>query len=130
MSADLDATRRLAGSQHHRYRPASFGVVDMDRQEAAFVIMGVEQRQLLMTVHDVAGVVDIENDRRGLALVRRNPLIDQGIVRRITSFSEGAFSSRDRVGCEHKSAPESGSRPQANLNAGSVRRKSRSSASS
>ena len=49
---------------------------------------------------------------------------------RITSRSPGAFSQRERVGCEHRSTPLSGSRPQASLSAGSVRRLSRSSASS
>jgi hypothetical protein len=39
----------------------------------------------------------------------------------MASLSDGAFSSRDSVGCEQRSAPESGNRPQASLNAGSVR---------
>jgi hypothetical protein len=30
----------------------------MDRQEAAFVVMRIEQRQLLMAVHDVDGVIE------------------------------------------------------------------------
>jgi hypothetical protein len=29
----------------------------MDRQEAALVAMGVEERELLMPVHDIAGIV-------------------------------------------------------------------------
>src|ERR671926_526595 len=49
---------------------------------------------------------------------------------RITSRSPGAFSQREMVGCEHRSTPLSGRRPQASLSAGSVRRLSRSSASS
>ena len=36
-------------------------------------------------------------------------------MRRITSQRRGAFSSRDRVGCEHRSPPVSGSRSQASL---------------
>ncbi len=44
----------------------------------------------------------------------------------MVSFSVGAFSQRETVGCEHKSVPVSGSRPQASLNAGSERRKSKS----
>jgi hypothetical protein len=35
----------------------------MDRQKAAFVVVRVEQRQLLMPVHPVEGVVDIQRDR-------------------------------------------------------------------
>ncbi len=66
MGAHLDTRRGLAGAQHDRDGTRALGVVDMDRQEAALVIMGVEERELLMPVHDIAGVVDIENDRRGL----------------------------------------------------------------
>ena len=51
------------------------------------------------------------------------------IIRAI-SIREGAFSSRDMVGCEHKGAPVSGSRPTASLNIGSSRKLSQSSASS
>src|SRR5277367_631372 len=77
MSAHFDAARRLAGSQHDRDRTASLGVVDMDRQKTALVVMSVEQRELLMAVRDIAGVVDVENDARGFAFVRRHPLIDE-----------------------------------------------------
>jgi hypothetical protein len=31
----------------------------VDRQEAAFVVMGVEQRKLLTAVHDIDGVIDV-----------------------------------------------------------------------
>jgi hypothetical protein len=65
MDTDLDAARRLAGPQHDRHGPALLRVVDVDRQEAAFVIMGVEQRELLMAADDIAGVVDIRGDRCG-----------------------------------------------------------------
>ena len=43
-----------------RPRRRSARVVDVDRQEAALIVMGVEQRELLMPVYDIAGVVDIE----------------------------------------------------------------------
>ena len=36
----------------------------------------------------------------------------------MTVFRSGAFSQRETVGCEHRSPPLSGSRPQASLNAG------------
>ena len=42
-------------------------VVDVDGP--ALVIMGVEQRQLLMAVDDVAGIVDVERHRLGLSRV-------------------------------------------------------------
>jgi hypothetical protein len=34
----------------------------VDRQEAALVIMSVEQRELLMAVDDIASIVDVERD--------------------------------------------------------------------
>ena len=37
MSTHLDAGRRLTRPQHDRDRAAAFGVIDMDRQEAALV---------------------------------------------------------------------------------------------
>ncbi len=40
-------------------------------------------------------------------------------IRRIRSRKLGAFSQRETVGCEHRSRPVSGSRPQASLNPGS-----------
>ena len=45
------ACGRLAFAQNHRHRLAAGSFVDVDRQEAAFVVVRVEQRQLLMTVH-------------------------------------------------------------------------------
>ena len=43
----LLARRRLARTQDHRHRAAGGGVIDVDRQEAALVMVGVEQRLLL-----------------------------------------------------------------------------------
>ena len=63
--ADLGAGRRLARAQEHRHRLAALHMVDVDRQEAAGVVVGVEQRHLLVTVHRIAGVVDVEGDGRG-----------------------------------------------------------------
>ena len=51
----------------------------MDRQEAAFVIMSVEQRELLLAVDDIAGVVDVQVDGCGLARVAVHPCVDQGV---------------------------------------------------
>ena len=130
MGANLDADGRLAGTQDDRDGSALLRVIDMDRQKAALVVMGVEQRELLMAVDDIAGVVDVERDGGGAS--HRKPSIDRRACRSGGSHlsAAGAFSSRDRVGCEHRSRPLSGSRPQASLNAGSERRSSRSSASS
>ena len=79
MGAHFDAPWCFARSQHDCDGTASFSVVDVDGQEAALIIMGVEKRKLLVAVHDIAGVVNIENDGRGLAFIGRHPLIDQGI---------------------------------------------------
>ena len=70
MAADLLARGRLAGTQDHRHRAAGCGVVDVDWQEAALVVMGVEQRKPLMAVDDVDRIVDIEGHgfgRHGIA---------------------------------------------------------------
>ena len=60
----------MPGPEDHRDGTAGGGVVDVDRQKAARVVVGVEQRQLLLAVHHVAGVVDVQGDggwRHGVA---------------------------------------------------------------
>ena len=79
MGTHLDAARRLAGPQHNRNGPALLRVVDVDRQEAAFVIMSVEQRKLLMAVDDIACVVDVERDGCWLARIAIHPCVDQDV---------------------------------------------------
>src|SRR3954469_21284152 len=44
MATDLDARGRLAGPQDHGHRTTGGGVVDVDRQKAALVEVGVEER--------------------------------------------------------------------------------------
>ena len=63
--ADLGARRRLSRTQENRHRLAALHMIDVDGQEAAPVVMGVEERQLLVAVHGIAGVVDIERDGGG-----------------------------------------------------------------
>ena len=58
----LGPVRGLAGAQDHRDRLAGDRLVDVDRQEAAPVVVGVEERELLVTVDPVLGVVDVEHD--------------------------------------------------------------------
>ena len=58
----LGPVRRLAGAQDDRHRLAGGRLVDVDRLEAAAVVVGVEQRQLLAAVDPVLGVVDVEQD--------------------------------------------------------------------
>jgi hypothetical protein len=79
MGPHLDATRRLAGPQDDGHRSAAIRIVDVNRQEAALVIMRIEQRELLAAVDDVASIVDIESNRRRFPRVTIHPCIDQGI---------------------------------------------------
>jgi hypothetical protein len=58
----LGPVRGLAGPQDHRHRLARDRLVDVDRQEAPLVVVGVEEGELLTAVRRVAGVVDVEHD--------------------------------------------------------------------
>ena len=49
-------------------------------REAARIVMGVEQRQLLMTVNDVERVVDVEGDTFGRRAIARQPQIDEDLA--------------------------------------------------
>src|SRR3546814_19264484 len=68
---DLRAVRRLAGAQDDGDRLARRGLVDVDRLEAAAVVVGVEQRELLRTVDAVLGVVPPVPLRRPEARLNR-----------------------------------------------------------
>ena len=72
-----------------------------------------------MPVYDIAGVVDTENDGRGLPFIGGHPLIDERPREPDRILSEGAFSNRDSVGCEHRVRARSGGRPASELEAGS-----------
>ena len=69
MAAHLLARRRLARAQQHRHRSADRGVLDMDRHWAQGQAPWALNTQLLMTVNDIGGVVDIERHRRGWGLI-------------------------------------------------------------
>ncbi len=56
--------RRLAGAQQHRDRTAGRSVVDVDRQKAALAVMAIPKRELLIAVHDIAGIIDVQRHRR------------------------------------------------------------------
>ena len=62
MAPHLATRGRLARAQDHRDGTAGGGVVDVDRQKAALSVMSVEQRQLLLAVHHITGVVDVESN--------------------------------------------------------------------
>src|SRR6266404_2611320 len=60
VTAYLCARGCLAGAQEHSDRPACRRVVDMNWQETALVVMGIEQGELLMALNDINRIVDIE----------------------------------------------------------------------
>ncbi len=62
MAAHFLAGRCLAWPQNDRHGASGRGVINMDRKKATLIIMRVEQRQLLMTMRDIASIVDIERD--------------------------------------------------------------------
>ena len=107
----LGAVGRLAGTQDHRHRLAGGRLVDVDGQEAAAVVMGVEQRQLLAAMHPVLGVVDVQQDaprdlgeavaeqvhhRHHHALQRRRP-------RQVLQAADGRL--RAQVGAAFRQSP-------------------------
>ena len=126
---DLGPVRGFAGPQDHRDRPAGDRLVDVDRQKAAAVVVGVEERELLAAMGPVLGVVDVEHDpARHLSKLSQNSSTMAAIIR-LSAVALGRFSSRHMVGCEHRSGPLSGGRPTAILKAGSARSASQSFAS-
>ncbi len=70
--ADLLAGRPFSGTKHGGDE-AALAVEHDDRLKAVFVVMGIEQPQLLAAVHRIERVVDVEDDalghlREGLAV--------------------------------------------------------------
>jgi hypothetical protein len=49
--------RRLAGAQDHHHRLAALGVIDVDGQEPALVVVGIPERALLAAVHAIKRVI-------------------------------------------------------------------------
>src|SRR5487761_1455272 len=78
MGAYLLAVWCLSWTQDGQNAMASIGIIDMDGKEAALVVMCIEQRQLLVAVYGVGGVVDVEGDSLGCALVTLAPQIHHG----------------------------------------------------
>ena len=70
---------RRAGPQQHRHGARCCGIVDMDWQEAALVVVGVEQRELLMPVHDIDGVVDVQGDGTRRTRIAGAVDVDHGV---------------------------------------------------
>ena len=63
-SAGLASAGAAGRAQHGGHRPA-LAIEHHDRLEAVFVVVGVEEPQLLRAMHRVEGVVDVEDDPAG-----------------------------------------------------------------
>lgn len=79
MPPDFDPAWRLARAKNDSNRAGVFGIIDVDRQEAPFVIVSIEQRQLLMTMNGIAGLIDIKSDGVRRAFVASSPLVNQSL---------------------------------------------------
>ena len=64
-SRDPVQVRRLAGAQERQDRFARAGLEDVDRLEAVFIVIGVEEGQLLLAMGGIGGLVDIQGDGLG-----------------------------------------------------------------
>jgi hypothetical protein len=76
--SDLGAGRCLAWPEDHRERLAAGRLVEVDRQEAAAVVVGVEQRELLAAIDPVRGVVDVEHEASGQVVEAVAEQLDHG----------------------------------------------------
>src|SRR5512134_966004 len=74
--ADLDAPRPLRRAQEGGDE-AAVAVEHDDRLESVFVVMGIEQAQLLPAMDRIEGVVDVEGDPPRDLAERRTVEIDQ-----------------------------------------------------
>jgi hypothetical protein len=79
MGSHLLAAGSLAGAQDGDNAMAGGRVIDMDGLEAPLIVMGVEQRQLLMAMHDIGGVVEIEGDGIWRTVVTSAPQVHRGV---------------------------------------------------
>jgi hypothetical protein len=86
---------RTARAEQHGDRPACRRVVDMDRQETALVVMGIEQRELLRAVNDIHRIVNIKRHCVSIRAKRRKtmPKLDVPAVERIIANTlPGSFA--------------------------------------
>jgi hypothetical protein len=96
MAADFAARRRLAGAQQNRHAVAAVRIIHVDRQKTAFVIVRVEQRQLLLAVHHIEGVVDVQRHRLRRTAVTPAPQIHHGVAQPQQGAQVGrVFEPRD-----------------------------------
>ena len=96
---DLLPRRPFAGSEQRQDRLARACLENMDRLEAMCTRVRIEQRQLLLAVHQIVGVVDVEHDATS-ADARSCGRRDRSSRSRSGTASPASarFSSRDIVG--------------------------------
>ena len=96
--------------------------------------MAIEKRELLRAVGGVLGGIQIDSDAPSATMqalaMSFNDRSASASVMRNSSLRSGAFSKRDRVGCEARSSPAIGSRPTSSLWIGSQANRAASLASS
>ena len=78
MVAHLYPAGRLARPQDHAEALPARSIVDVDRQEAARIVVGVEKRELLVAMHPIERVVDVERDRLGRTMMATAEQVDHG----------------------------------------------------
>ena len=74
----LGAPHSAPGSKNRRAPFARGAFVEMDGHVAILVVVGVEQRQLLCTVGNVIGVVDVQDDLLRRLVVGLDEAFQQG----------------------------------------------------
>src|SRR5688500_10232200 len=95
----LGPVGRLAGPQDDRDRLARDRLVDVDRQEAPAVVVGMEERELLATVHPDLLSSMSSTIRRGTCSKLSQNSSTMAAIMRLSAVVPGRFSSRDMVGC-------------------------------
>ncbi len=110
---DLLAARPLGGTKHGSDE-AALAVEDDDRLKSVFVVMGVEQPQLLAAMDRVERVVDVERDAFKVA-EKIAIEIDHGAAHPQQGANVGRIPNRGCVDCEHSSQSD-GVRSSAILN--------------
>ena len=98
----LLAAWQLGGTEHGGDEAAR-AVEHHDRLKSVFVVMGVEQPQLLAAMNRIERVVDVERDPLGNLAEGRAIEIDHGAAHAQQRAHVGPFSSREIVDCEHSS---------------------------
>ena len=88
--------------------------------------MGVPLRQLLVAVHHVDRVIDVQDHEHRRLLIAPAPDINKGVGQADDLPQRRRILPGEMVGCEQRSLPVSGRRPHASLNATSRRSQSKS----